>query len=155
MARIDNNDLDIPNLANLIRASLQSQCVTATLASGSAISLTTATTANLTSMTLPPGTYLVWATADFNLTAASTTVQEVGISLTSATLPSQAGGSGLGPDPLAINRIPLTTVTGVLNDIVAPTTLVLTATTTVYLVVQATFSAGTITAYGTMVAQPQ
>ncbi len=113
-------------------------------------SLTTATAANVTSKSLTAGTYLVWGIVDFALTGVTATEFRAGISATSATLPTQPGGSGIGPDPLAILPITPAITTDVLNDTAGPTIVTLAATTTIYLVAQATFSAGTVTAYGTL-----
>ena len=124
------------------------------LAAGSAISLTTATSANVVSASLAAGTYLIWGSVDFALAGTTETLAQAGISLTSATLPSQAGGSGLGTEPLTIVPLITTTVTATHSVKVGPTTLTLTVTTTVYLVAQATFSAGTEAASGTLFVMP-
>jgi hypothetical protein len=113
-------------------------------------SLTTATTANVTSKSLTAGTYLVWGIVDFALTGVTATEFRAGVSVTSATLAGQAGGSGMGPDPTAILPITPAITTDTLNDTAGPTILTIAATTTLYLVAQATFSAGTVTAYGTL-----
>jgi hypothetical protein len=126
------------------------QVITATVASGSAVSLTTDTTANVTSISLTAGDWDVSGQVDYVLTGATSTLQQMGISLTSATLPSQAGGSGLGTDPLRSSLLQTTTITGTMNLPVGPVRVSLSATTTVYLVAQASFSAGTTTAYGTI-----
>jgi hypothetical protein len=129
---------------------LSNEYTTATVASGSAVALTTATTANITSTSLTAGTYLIWGFADWTLTAATTTIFQVAMSLTSATLSTQAGGGGLGTDPIAILPLILTTNTGTVTADCGPTRLVIAATTTLFLVTQATFSAGTVAAYGTL-----
>lgn len=123
---------------------------TQTTVASPGVSLTTATSANVTSTSLAPGKYLVWGMVDFALTGTSASEYRVGVSVTSATLQGQAGGSGMGPDPTAILPITHTTITDTLTDTAGPTVLTITVTTTVYLVAQATFSAGTVTAYGTL-----
>jgi|SRR6185437_1357265 len=146
---------DVANYVNAaLIALLPTGGNTATVASGAAVSLTTATAKTVTSLNLAAGSYLVWGNVDNTLTGATTTAFVAGISLTNNTLPTQAGGSGLGTDPLSSQLVVLTTTTGTHSVDVGMTTLVLTATTTtpVYLVAQATFSAGTVAAYGTIFA---
>lgn len=124
--------------------------VTSTVASGSAVSLTSATGANVTSISLPAGDWDISAQVDFALTGATSTSHQSGISLTSATLPTQAGGSGLGTDALAILPMPTTGLSGTLTQAIAQVRLLISATTTVYLVAQAAFSVGSESAYGTI-----
>lgn len=123
---------------------------TATVASGSAVALTTATGANVTSISLTAGDWDVSGQVDLTLTGATATSHQAAISLTSATLSTQAGGSGLGTDPLASFPIPTTTLSGTLDIAIPPVRLSIAATTTVYLVAQCTFSVGTEAAYGTI-----
>jgi hypothetical protein len=126
------------------------QFITSTVASGSAVALTTATSANVTSISLTAGDWDISGQIDYALIAATSTLFQSGISLTSATLPSQAGGSGLGTDPLA--QIPLTTtlLSATYGQGVGPVRLSIAATTTVFLVANQTFSAGSSSAYGTI-----
>jgi len=124
--------------------------ITATVAVGSAVSLTNATGANVTSISLTAGDWDVSAQNDFVLTGATSTSHQSGISLTSATLPSQAGGSGLGTDALAVLPMPTTGLSGTLTQPIPPVRINLAATTTVYLVAQAAFSVGSESAYGTI-----
>jgi hypothetical protein len=112
--------------------------------------LTTATPANVTSKSLAAGTYLVWGIVDFALTAATTTEFRSGLSAVSATLPTQPGGAGIGPDALSILPLVTTLLSDTLTDQAGPTIVTLASTTTIFLVAQATFSAGSMTAYGTL-----
>jgi hypothetical protein len=123
---------------------------TVTVAVGSAVSLTTATPANITSKSLVAGTYLVWGIVDFNLTAVTATEFRCGPSLTTGTLPTQPGGAGLGTDALDILPLAPAVTTDVMVLMGGPTLLILAATTTLFLVAQATFSAGTVTGFGTL-----
>lgn len=124
--------------------------ITATVASGSAVALTTATGANVTSISLTAGDWDVSGQIDFVLAGATSTLHQAALSLTSATLPTQAGGSGLGTDPLASVPLPTTALSGTLSVPLAPVQISIAATTTVYLVAQSAFSVGTETAYGTI-----
>jgi hypothetical protein len=114
--------------------------------------LTTVTPANVTSKSLTAGTYLIWGNVDFLLTAATTTEFRAGLSVVSATLPTQAGGAGVGPDPLAILPLVTTLLSDTVTDLAGPTIFTIASTTTLYLVAQATFSAGSMTAFGTLTA---
>jgi hypothetical protein len=135
----------------LTLASLATGATQTTVASPGA-ALTTATPINVTSKSFTAGTYLMWGIVDFALTAATTTEFRMGLSVVSATLPTQAGGAGIGSDALAILPLVTTTLTDTLTDQAGPTIVTLGSTTTVFLVAQATFSAGTMTAYGTLTA---
>lgn len=123
---------------------------TATVASGSAVSLSNGAGTNVTSISLTAGDWDVSGQVDFVLAGVTATLFQSGISVVSATLPSQPGGSGLGTDALA--NVPL--LTTVLSATYAQSCGVvrvsIAATTTVYLVAVGTFSVGTLTAYGTL-----
>lgn len=127
--------------------------VTSTVASGSAVSLTTATSANITSISLTAGDWDIRAAIDYALTAATTTLFQSAISLTSATLSTQAGGSGLGTDPLSITPLITTLLSSTYIQDIKTTRLSVSGTTTVYLVANSTFSAGTMVGYGTISAR--
>jgi hypothetical protein len=125
--------------------------VTSSIPSGSAVSLTTATPANVTSITLSPGDWDISGVLDFN-PAATTSVTNVtaSVSLTSATLSGQTGGNGLGTDPTMAWNQAASVPAGVMALEVPAVRLSITKTTTVYLVAQATFTVSTMTAYGTI-----
>lgn len=128
--------------------------ITSTVASGAAVALTTATTVNVTSVTLTPGKWNVSAMVDFSLAAASTTLMQSGPSVVSATLPTQPGGAGLGTDGLAGMPLILTTNTSVFQQS-SGTEVIVTVDTLLYLTARATFSAGGVTAYGSIFARRQ
>lgn len=116
---------------------------------GSAISLTTNTDTNITSISLTAGDWDVSVWNNF-LPAASTTVVAIGnsISTTSATTNSATGG-------FTSLRYPAGTVLGAIDATVTigPVRLSLASTTTVFLVVKAQFATSTMTAYGKIVAR--
>ena len=125
--------------------------ITATVPVGSAVALTTAVTANVTSISLTAGDWDVSAVVDHNIGLTTSLTQiNSGISLVSATLPAQTGGGGLGTDPLAtLSYAAMVPGAGIVQS--APLVrITLTATTTVYLVAQDTFTLSTISAYGTI-----
>jgi len=127
------------------------ELITATVAAGSAVSLTTATSANVTSISLTAGDWDVSAQVD-HLAGGTTSITlcQIGISATTATLPTQAGGSGIGTDPLGILRVPASVPAGTFSTSVGPVRVSLSATTTIFLVVNDTFTVSTMSAYGTI-----
>lgn len=131
-------------------AGLVGEFITATVAVGAAVGLTTATPANVGSISLTPGDWDVNGVVGFNLTGATATLFQSGPSLTTAVLPTQPGGSGLGTDALASDPSTLVTATGVFTIGGNYVRISLAATTTIFLVASATFSAGTAAAFGTI-----
>lgn len=116
--------------------------------SGSAVSLTHATSANITSLALTAGDWDVWFDAVFTGAATTQVWYLVGsLSATSATLDASPGmidGRYVSPDSFAIYNIGFTTFTAR----VGPVRISLGSTTTYYGVVRAGFSTSTQTAYG-------
>lgn len=127
------------------------ELITATVASGSAVSLTTATSANVTSISLTAGDWDCTAQVVHNAAATtSITLLQIGISATTATLLTQAGGSGIGTDPLAIWRQAAAVPGGALTTNITDVRVSLAGTTTIFLVANDTFTVSTLTAYGTL-----
>jgi len=115
------------------------------VALGSAVGLTNVTPANITSISLTAGDWDVEGSVNFTMAAATFTQTEAGISSTSATLPSDGSEvySGLQGTTLTLK-----------DSITLPRKRVsLASTTTVYLVAQAAFSAGTVSGYGAITAR--
>jgi hypothetical protein len=125
------------------------QVISSLIPTGSAVSLTTATPANVTSISLTAGDWDV--TASVNYVAGSATIvtgalHEVGLNTTTATLP--VDGS-----ELYVNSPILTTTSANFGTAVQRKVYNVSTTTTVYLVAEGTFTAGTEKAYGTLVAR--
>lgn len=121
-----------------------------TVAAGSATSLTTATPKTITSVTLGVGTWRVYGYVDYVLAGATTTLTQAGFATTtnSFTNTLQAQDTSL----IAANS--LTTATGTLTSATPFLQFtVASGTQQVFLVAQQTFSAGTVTAYGTLFSQ--
>jgi hypothetical protein len=137
---------------------IQTQPLTASVPSASAISLSNGTPANVTSLSLSAGAWLVWGFIDAALTGATLTSLIASLSLTSGALSSQAGsnvpasGARLLAEPIAQLLASLTTVSGVQSQDVGPTTLLVNPgqTATLYLCAQAGFSAGAVAVYGSL-----
>ena len=127
------------------------ELVSSTIPVASTVSLTSTTAANITSIVLTPGDWDIDALIDF-APAASTSVTQlnVSISLTSATLSSQPGGSGLDPDATTTINSAAYVPAALMAYSAGTVRLLIAATTTVYLVAKATFSVSTMTAYGTI-----
>lgn len=118
--------------------------VTATLAAGSAISLTNLTGANVTSISLTAGDWDVWGAVFFVGSATITTLWGA-VSTTSASV-------GTAPsDGLAILS-GASSIVGT-TSLNARTRISIAATTTVYLVAQANFSGSSATAFGKIAAR--
>ena len=126
--------------------------ITSTVASGSAVTLTTATTANVTSISLTAGDWDVNGAVDYIFAATTSVTQlQAGVSLTSATLAGQAGGAGLGTDPTVSLAQPAAVPTALpYVQMIAPVRVSIAATTTVFLVSQAVFTVAACTAFGTI-----
>ncbi|MGH7755288.1 MAG: LamG-like jellyroll fold domain-containing protein [Vulcanimicrobiaceae bacterium] len=118
------------------------EVISSVLPVGTPVTLTTATTANVTSIFLTAGDWDVTGVVDYIPAAATTTNFKQGSSSTSATL----GGQD------SYTQVPLsTTAFSTTVGLEIPTQRYsLAGPTTVYLVAQATFSAGGVTAYGTI-----
>jgi len=124
--------------------------VTATVAAGVAVALTTATPKTVTSISLTAGDWDVSAVGDFTLTGATTSYFRTSVSNVDNTMSAQTGGSGIGTDPLVRIPLILTTVTSDFGQTLPPVRISLAATTTIYLVCETTFSAGSVSAFGTI-----
>ena len=115
---------------------------------GTNVSLTTAVSANVTSVTLTAGDWDVYGSIAFNGTASTSTSRVVGgLSTVSATLPAQPyyyqhqyGVGGFTSATLPNGSVPMQRIN-------------VSTTTTVYLVGQGTFTASTLTATGVIIAR--
>jgi hypothetical protein len=116
--------------------------ISATLVSGSAVSLTTGTSANVTSISLTAGDWDVSGNVGFTIGVGATALQ-AWINTVSATPPSGAGAGGYSIITSSGGEL----VTGTLVS-AGPTRISLASTTTVYLGTNASFSATTVAAWG-------
>jgi hypothetical protein len=117
--------------------------ITSSVGVGSALALTTVTNINVTSISLTAGDWTVGGTVGFTGTSNQCTLQNGGASSTSAVLPLAAGG--------------LVTMSGVnlgnTGMALPQTRFSLSATTTLYLVANATFASGAASAFGFIAAR--
>ena len=125
------------------------EVISATVVSGSAVSLTTATAANVTSISLTAGDWDVVGQVAFTLGGTTVATQFIAaINTTSATVPAASTIAG------SVNKLQATTTTGAEQIMNAGTSRIsLGATTTVYLVAQSTFTVSTAAAYGAIYAR--
>jgi len=114
--------------------------VSSLIASGSAVSLTTATPANVTSISLTAGDWDVEGWVNYDYGSATVTQSRAGINTTSATIPTD------GSEAYSATQLTLTSSLGTIS--LTRKRISIASTTTVYLVSQATFSAGTASAFG-------
>ena len=124
------------------------QYVESEVASGSAVALTTITTADITSISLPAGDWDVWGVV--LTTAAGTTATTnvfAAINTTSATLPTAPNGGGYNRNlvPATGNTLPTLPL--------SQKRISLSGTTTVYMVIYATFTTSTLSAWGGLYAR--
>lgn len=110
------------------------------IATGSAVSLTTATSANVTSVSLTAGDYIVSGIINYKETTSTVTARTGGLTSTSATVPTDGSEGNNGVQSTVTSETNSVTLNGKRFS--------LSGTTTVYLVAQATFSAGSCAAYG-------
>jgi len=128
-----NDNATAGNIGELIESSV---------ASGAAVSMTTSTPANITSISLTAGDWDVWGNVWITLNGGTTTTQLIGaISTTSATLPT-APGSG------AYTQLNTGTVGQPWGWPAGQRRISISGTTAIYLVGQASFSGSTLSMYG-------
>lgn len=111
--------------------------------SGAAVSLTTATVANLSNAALTAGNWMVYGTVQFVGSGATVTKIEAAISAANSDIPASTA------ERFSAQAMSLTTFTGELGSLkIGPYYLKVTGNATRYINCRATFSAGTMTAYG-------
>lgn len=123
------------------------ELISSTVASASAVALTTATSANVTSISLTAGDWDVSGVVIHKFAATTTTtLMQIGISTTSATLPTATTGA----TDYNVLRQASSAPGGDTAQLIGPHRISLSATTTVYLVANDTFATSTDAAYGTL-----
>lgn len=115
------------------------------IASGSAVSLTTTTATNITSISLTAGDWDVEGNVNFSASTATVTGTSAGISATSATLPTDGSEAYSGVQVTLLSET---------DSVTLPRKRIrIAGTTTVYLVGRSTFSAGTVVGFGAITAR--
>jgi len=142
------NTVGVTGASNAAAGSV-GEFVSALVAVGSAVSLTTATAKNVASISLTAGDWDVEGNVNFtggSATTAAGGLFSTGISTSTGALPTD--GSEV---PVAVP--PVTTTSFLANGTLPRKRISISSTTTVYLVAEATFSAGTVGAYGAITAR--
>lgn len=112
------------------------------IASGSAVGLTTATPANVTSLSLTAGDWEVSGNINFSASTATVSQKSGGIGTTTATVPT---------DGTEVYSGVAMTLLSATDSITIPTKRInVSSTTTVYLVANCTFTAGSVSAFGAL-----
>jgi hypothetical protein len=129
--------------------------ITSTVASGAAVALATGVAKTVTSISLTAGDWDVRGAVDFTFAATTSYTQiAAGISDANNTLLTQAGTANVGTDPNDVFATPAQVPTALPYSLTTPTVRVsLAATTTIYLIAQATFTVAALSAYGTISAR--
>lgn len=120
------------------------ECIESEILSGSAVSLTTGTGANVTSISLTAGDWDVWGSVIFAAASGTTSsVHIAAVNTTSATAPTPPNKGGY-------TNLTTTFTTGVQtsSQSAGHRRYSMASTTTVYLIAQASFATSTMTAYG-------
>ena len=133
------------NAVGLAAAGNVGEIISATVASGSAVSLTNAVAANIASVTLTPGDWDVWATLAVT-PATSMTVFSGWISAVSAVDPGAPNGGAY------VLSQPVAALTAVQVMPIGTLTVEVGTSTPIYLSAKVTFT-GTATAYGALIAR--
>jgi hypothetical protein len=125
-----------------------------TVAVGGAQSLSSGSTTRITSTSLQVGTYLVWGTVDYAMTGVTITNPfQCGISNSPISMLGQSGNAGnpnISADPNNILPINPVVASSTMTQTCGPVIVTITANTNVYLNAVAQFSAGTVSAYGSL-----
>lgn len=122
---------------------------TSVIASGSAVSLTTATPATVTSLTLGVGTWRIYGYLDYSTTSATTTLIQSGFGTTTNSFTNTLQTQ----DTFLAMTSPMTTTSALLVQATPWIQFVVASgTKQVFMVAQLTFSAGSAAAYGSMYA---
>ena len=130
-------------------AGFKGQYVTASIASGSAVALVTATAKNVTVITLSAGDWEVGGNISFVLAGATSVFGATGYT----------GGASVTADTFgaentfAVQSLDLTTKTGTFGYVIPSQRFSFAVQTSVYLVGRATFTAGTVSAFGRLFAR--
>jgi len=133
-------------IKNYVAAVKLGEIISSEIPAGSAISLTTGTAANITSITITPGKWKITSEASFiGDGSTSITQYQAGINTTSAAYPSKARFRVITPAFVPASGVGFGGPTGDLYIEVAADTLV-------YLVAQGTFTAGALQAFGNIYA---
>ena len=124
--------------------------VTSTVPVGSAVSLTTATVSNMTSISLTAGDWDLNIQTNFNITGGTVVDVRMGASPTSAVIATQAANGVVGTDALVISPLGLAGATGVYTLGSVDCRISTSSTVTIFATALSNFSVGTVSVFGTI-----
>jgi hypothetical protein len=125
--------------------------LTSTVATGSAVSLTSTTAADVTTLAVTAGDWDVEWTIDFKPGATTSITRYAGsVSLTINTMNTQAGGTGIGTEALVQTNQAAMVPAADFSQASGSVRCSFSASQTLHLVAQATFTVSTLGAYGTI-----
>lgn len=127
--------------------------IASSLGSGYSVALTNNVAATVTSIFLTAGDWDVSASCDFTVTAGTVTALYGGITNIPGTLIGQPGNAVVSADPTAYFPPLIVTTSAQYGLCTKSVRVTLSAATSIYLVANALFSAGTVSAYGTISAR--
>ena len=143
--------LSAPVFAQTAALDAFGQFATATVPTASAVSLTTATPANVTSITLPPGDWdVAYQVRHKPAASTSITVLSCSLSTTSATMGTQPVSGVIGSDSVTLLTQAAQVNAGEITQASVPVQVSLTASTQIFVVCNDTFTVSTMGAYGTL-----
>lgn len=125
--------------------------LTTTVATASAVSLTTATAADVMTVSLTPGDWDVsYQVRHKPAASTSITILSCSLGLTTNTMGTQPGGSGIGTDGVTLLTQVAQVNAGEITQASIPVRVSFAATTTLRVVCNDTFTVSTMAAYGTV-----
>lgn len=147
-------DLDGIVDGSLAAAGEKGEYLSASVATGSAVSLSTGTAKDVVALALTPGDWEVFGVVHHKPAAStSVTALKASISPTVDTAGTQAGGSGIGLEGLVVSNMAAMVPAADVSQQVGPVRVSLTTNTTIHLVAQDTFTVSTMGAYGSLQAR--
>lgn len=120
----------------------------ASVSSSARINAATASSMNVTGITLTPGDYLVNAQCNRTLTATTATQFGCSISPTTNTMTTHDGSGIVGIDPYVATTVSLTAITGEVGQLVGPVRVSVATTASLYVVTRDVFTAGVVSSFG-------
>jgi hypothetical protein len=137
--------------ADSVNAGGVGELLTTTVATASAVALTTATAADVMTVSLTPGDWdVAYQVRHKPAASTSITILSCSLSTTTNTMGTQPGGSGIGTDSVTLLTQAAQVNAGEITQASIPVRVSLAATTTIRVVCNDTFTVSTMGAYGTV-----
>ncbi len=147
-------DLDGDTTGGAAAAGEKGEYLATTVATGSAVALTTATAKDVCSLALTPGDWEVSGVVHHKAGASTSVTQlQASISPTQDTAGTQAGGSGIGVEGFVQYNQAAAVPAADISTVIPPVRVSLSANATIHLVAKDTFTVSTMGAYGSLQAR--